>query len=225
MTTRPPHPDSVIAGIAAGQHGLVTRAQLRAAGFTDRMVDHRLAVGRLEPVHRGVYTVPGVRPEQGAPASALRAAPSGSRPRPPAPACRPTRTRMLAAVLACGPDAVLSHLSAAELRQLVAERPDEPVHVTVRRDCGRRPQIRIHRGSLGRDEVEQVDGIPVTSLGRTLLDVAGALALRELEQAIAAAERQGLVRDELRSMLRRRACRNRPRVLRLLLESGDVPVF
>jgi hypothetical protein len=83
--------------------------------------------------------------------------------------------REMAAVLACGPQAVISHRSAAVLRQLVIPaRASLPIDVTVRaRDRRRRPGVRLHRSQdLDPDEITLVDGIPVTSSARTLLDLA-----------------------------------------------------
>jgi hypothetical protein len=96
----------------------------------------------------------------------------------------------LAAVLACGPGAVLSHGSAAallELRQSGAGLID----VTVPSRAGRirREGIRIHRsGRLGAEEVTIVDGIPVTTVARTLLDLADVIDLQALRRAVTEAE-------------------------------------
>src|SRR5215210_883674 len=75
--------------LARRQHWVVTRGQLLHLGFNSDWIQHRLARGRLHPVHRGVYAVG--RPELS------------------------RFGRWMAAVLACGPDAVLSHASAAAL--------------------------------------------------------------------------------------------------------------
>src|SRR5439155_25642132 len=93
--------------------------------------------------------------------------------------------RELAAVLSCGPGAVLSHQSAAALRGFREPEPDGPVHVTV---AGRNPGVRegvvVHRMRAPHpaDRAER-EGIPVTSPARTLFDLASTLSARELERA------------------------------------------
>src|SRR4051812_10827827 len=84
-----PPSDGAIAVVAARQHGVIARAQLRALGLSDDAITKRASRGRLHAVHRGVYAVG--HPVLGA------------------------RGRWMAAVLACGPGAVLSHASAAAL--------------------------------------------------------------------------------------------------------------
>ncbi|MEZ5078146.1 MAG: DUF559 domain-containing protein [Solirubrobacterales bacterium] len=92
----------------------------------------------------------------------------------------------MAAVLACGPGAVLSHRSAGELWGILPRRQARP-EVT----CGRprrREGIVAHRGALPADEWEAVDGIPVTSAARTLFDLAATVSARDLERAFHEAE-------------------------------------
>jgi very-short-patch-repair endonuclease len=93
--------------------------------------------------------------------------------------------RWLAAVLACGPGAVLSHGDAAMHFELIPYEPG-PVHVTVPRDSGgrSRPGIVVHRRDLGGGDSTVRDGIPVTIVTRTLLDLAPSLPRRSLERAI-----------------------------------------
>jgi very-short-patch-repair endonuclease len=93
----------------------------------------------------------------------------------------------MAAVLAGGPDAVLSHRSAAALWGLRSTARGR-VEITVPRP--RRPQagIEIHRGRLAFDEVSVIRGIPVTTPPRTLLDLAAAVPRRQLERALDEAE-------------------------------------
>lgn len=161
-----------IRAMAARQHGIVTRAQLLEAGLSSAAVGRRLAAGRLRPVHRGVYRFGPLEPEP---------------------------AREMAAALAGGPTAVVSHMNAGWLWRLVPTRGPGPVHVTVP-GSGRssRPGIRFHRAALSDDEREIVHGIPVTTPGRTLADLAGVLGSREVEQAAAVAERRELIApDEL----------------------------
>jgi hypothetical protein len=96
----------------------------------------------------------------------------------------------LAAVLACGPDAVLSHFGAARHRRLVQSWRTQ-MHVTVPSRNGRRqPDIRLHRVShLDPVDWEILDGIPTTTVARTLLDLAAVVDASQLTRAIEAAER------------------------------------
>jgi very-short-patch-repair endonuclease/predicted transcriptional regulator of viral defense system len=155
--------DRDIAALAASQFGVVARAQLRGLGLTDSAIARRVAAGRLHRVRRAVYAV-------GHPALGGDA-------------------RWLAAVLACGSGAVLSHSSAAALWGL---RPSAAasIDVTVRGASRRRgPNLRVHRSPLGAGDVTTERGIPVTSPARTILDLAGVLRdARALERVLDRAE-------------------------------------
>jgi very-short-patch-repair endonuclease len=157
-----------VAALAGAQHGLVTRRQLLEQGLTVRKVNYRVVSRRLRPVHRGVYAI--------------------------GPALSP-RMREMAAVLACGPESYVSHRSAAALWALLSpQAASAPVDVSIRgRNGGRKPGIRPHRDRLEPDEVSELDGVPVVTPARTLLDLAGQASGRELEQAFAEAERRDLV--------------------------------
>jgi very-short-patch-repair endonuclease len=159
--------DRAIAALAGRQHGVITTRQLASLGLTPRAVSHRVASGRLHRVHRGVYAV-------GRPLLTARG-------------------RYMAAVLACGPGAALSHASAAalwDLRPTAATKID----VSVPTAGGRRQStFRVHRArSLRPTEVTTHDGIPVTTPARTLLDLAATLPQRGLERALDQAEIQEL---------------------------------
>jgi hypothetical protein len=149
--------DLEIAALAASQHGVVARRQL---GLGESAIDRRLRSGRLVRLHRGVYAV-------GHPVLTA----DGHR---------------LAAVLACGPDAVLSHASAAAawgLRPSAAARTD----VTVPSSSGRRgPRaVRLRRSrALAEDEVTTLRAIPITTPERTVLDLAATLTPRALERLL-----------------------------------------
>jgi very-short-patch-repair endonuclease len=99
----------------------------------------------------------------------------------------------MAAVLACGQGAVLSHRSAAALWGLVRA-STSPVEVTGRLGRRRRPGIALHEGGLTDADRDVVAGIPVTSVARTLLDLADVLDERQLENAFEEADRLGLLR-------------------------------
>jgi very-short-patch-repair endonuclease len=182
--------------LAALQHGLVTRAQLLDAGLRDGAVKHRRRVGRLLRVQRGVYRV--------------------------GPLASP-HEREMAAVLACGPDAVVSHASAATLWQMLPARRSAPVAVTLRSSDRRRVAgVRAYSApGLGRDEVGVAERIPATSPARTVLDLAGVVGLRSLEQALARAERNRLATPaEVSALMRRHPRRAGYGALRALLD-GD----
>jgi predicted transcriptional regulator of viral defense system len=154
------HPlDGQIAELARRQYGVVTRAQLHDVGLSRQAVDKRVRAGRLHRVHRGVYAVGHARLTKHA--------------------------RYLAAVLACGEGAVLSHASAAELWRLPCP-PERSVHVTVPGRGGRaaRNGIVVHRAALPEDEMTKVDGIPVTTPVRTVIDLADTSPRRTLERAL-----------------------------------------
>ena len=93
----------------------------------------------------------------------------------------------MAAVLACGPGAVLSHRSAAALWGIRRGDPSR-IEVTAPGRVGRRPGIRAHPVDLAADETTEVDGIPTTTVARTLLDLAAILNRHKLERAIEQAE-------------------------------------
>jgi very-short-patch-repair endonuclease len=193
---RPERPDVIIARIAAEQHGIASRAQLVAAGVTRYLVDARVRAGLFRPLHAGVYQV--------------------------GPVAGP-RAREIAALLACR-KGVLSHWTAAILTlPLQSQYAGEGVDVTIADAArrGRRPGIRAHRGRLAPEEVTRVDGLPVTTPLRTLLDLARVATARELEQTLAAAERAGLLdRNRLAARLERHG--RQPGTLRLRrLLGGD----
>ena len=159
--------DARIAALADAQHGIVSLTQLRQAGLTDTAVRKRAANGRLHRIYRGVYAV-----------GRRRLGRNG---------------RLAAAVLACGPGAVVSHRSAANVIGLAAT-AWRAIEVTVptRAGCAH-PGLAIHRSStLGARDVTQVDGIPSTTVARTLLDLADVLPPRRLLHSIEAAERLGI---------------------------------
>jgi hypothetical protein len=127
----------------------------------------------------------------------------------------------MAAVLACGPDAVLSHRSAAYLWGLVDEW-HEPIDVTAPNRRGRSPDgVAAHRdGSLQPIDRMTLHGIPTTSLARTLLDYAGVVAEWELRKAVAQAEvLEVLDRAAVRSVLRRGRRRRGVARMRLIMDT------
>ncbi|HEU4974306.1 MAG TPA: type IV toxin-antitoxin system AbiEi family antitoxin domain-containing protein, partial [Baekduia sp.] len=194
--------DQRIAALAEEQHGVVTVAQLEAVGLDGRSVRHRAAAGRLHRIHRGVYAV-------------------GHR--------RLDRTgRRLAVVLACGEGAVLSHVSAAEAWGL---RGGSSVrwHVTAPHMSGGRTgpdTVVLHRTRhLGPDDVDVVDGVPVTSVARTLVDLAGTVNATQLARAVHEAEVLRLLDvDAIAAAMARVPRRRGARRLRELLGHTDPAV-
>jgi hypothetical protein len=147
---------------ATRQHGVVARRQLLAMGFSADQIKRMRASGRLLVVHPGVYAV-----GHGA---------------------LTTRGRWMAAVLACGPGARLSHRSCAALLQL---RRTSLAYVEVTVPSRRRPiaGIRLYvSGRLQAQDRDEIDGIPCTSIARTLLDLAAILPRRDVERACDEAE-------------------------------------
>jgi very-short-patch-repair endonuclease len=123
----------------------------------------------------------------------------------------------MAAVLAYGPDAVLSHCSAGQLWGLVPRASIQP-EVTRPGFVRQRLGIVCHRSSLLADEVEVERGIPVRSVSRTLFDLAGALSRRQLERALNEAEaRQLTSRLSLPELMRRHPRQRGAATLRELL--------
>jgi very-short-patch-repair endonuclease len=150
------------------QHWVVTRAQLITLGFSVYEIQHRIHVGRLHPVHRGVYAVG--RPEL------------------------THRARWMAAVLAVGAS-FLSHLDAAGLLGVIAHPPGRIIELSV---VGCSPRERrgllVHRRSDGvLAPPGTVDGIPVTDPADTVIDIAPRLDPLGLERAINEADKLDLV--------------------------------
>jgi very-short-patch-repair endonuclease len=169
--------DRRIAEVAARQHGVVTTGQLLSAGIYSSGISNRRAAGRLHRIHRGVYAVG--HPNIG------------------------NEGRWMAAVLACGDGAVLSHCTAALLWRMLpvtpgAERRDYPIDVTLQGGNGRksRPGIRIHRSTtLSLTDCTRRRGIPVTTPARTLEDLRRVLPDKQFAKALREAEYLGLAID------------------------------
>jgi hypothetical protein len=144
---------------AARQEGRVTRAQLLDAGIDAPRIRRWIADGRLHRVHNGVYAI-------GRPAPSVRG-------------------EYMAAVLACGLGATLSHWAAAMLLGLIKFRRTPAPEVTVPTTAGRkRPGITIHRvAELHPLDTMRVGRIRTTSVARTLLDLAPSLSPAQLTRA------------------------------------------
>ncbi len=155
------HPDDrALAQLAAAQRGVLTRAQLEAAGLGRRGIAHRVAKGRLHPLFRHVFLA--------------------GHPVPPSLA------RETAALLSTGPHAVLSHRTAANVHGLLP-RPGPEMHLLLvaRRLPRPQPGIDVHTTkTLEATDIHRPHGLPTTSPTRTLLDLATAALPDELARAV-----------------------------------------
>jgi very-short-patch-repair endonuclease len=153
-------PEAVISRLAGQQHGVVTSAQLVAAGWSKDQISGRARAGSLRALHRGVYLV--------------------------GPLETP-RTAAMAAALATG--GVISHYPAAVLWDWRPPR-EGAIHVTLPTGGHNRPGIVVHRATLDPRDVTRRHGIPVTSAARTILDLAATEPQAELERALNEAQLQ-----------------------------------
>jgi very-short-patch-repair endonuclease len=155
--------------LAERQHGVVAQRQLVALGLSQREIERRLESWRLRLVHREVYAVGHLKLNQ--------------------------QGRWLAAVLTYGEAALLSHRSAAALWGL--GKPWAPaIDVTApagRQGIRRRERIWIHRGRLRSEDRAVRAGIPVTTVSRTLFDLAEFVSFKRLESAWEEADRLNLL--------------------------------
>ena len=192
--------EDAITALASRQHGVVTRTQLITIGVSPDIVDRRLKARQLRPLQRGVYFA--------------------------GPLLVP-RAREMAATLACGTSAVVSHRSAAALWQLLPDANSAgPVDVIIPQQLRRgRPGIRIHRiGTLRPAEVTKLDEIPLTTPARTLYDLAATASSREVERALAEAFARRLAnRSQIEAVLTRYEQRPGSNRLRALLMSETQP--
>lgn len=126
----------------------------------------------------------------------------------------------MAATLACGSGTVLSHRSAGELWGIVP-RSSRAIEVICPTHIRRRACILPHQSSLPDDERMVVDGIPVTTVPRTILDLAAVASRRQVERALSEVEVQGLTdRLSIPDLLARYPRRRGTAVLRELLGEG-----
>lgn len=181
--------DLRILRLARAQKQCVTSAQLAGAGFSPGAIEHRLRAGRWFAVHSGVYSL--------------------------SPPPLAGDARLMAAVLACGPETAASDLASAWLFGLVEGIP-EIIDVTNRSGRGRgRFGIRVHRRAVDRTDLTRRRGIPTHTATRTIVDLAAVLRAARLEEVLLLASSRRLI-DEGR--LRRLAAAPRsPLALRAAL--------
>jgi predicted transcriptional regulator of viral defense system len=148
--------EHVLARIAAKAHGVVARSELIRAGLSSQEIKHRVRTGALIPVHRGVYRVGHRAPSHHA--------------------------RYMAAVLACGDGALLSGRAAGHLQRLLKHPPSVPEVTTPTerhvKDVTTHRQRKIHPA-----DKTIWQGIPATTVPRTLVDLAATLSPEELARA------------------------------------------
>lgn len=167
-----------IQSVAAAQDGIITRRQLVDAGFSESAINRRIRNSALIRVHAGVYRtgpVPG-------PFAIERAA-----------------------LFACG-GGVISHLTAARIHdKQPATRCTEAIDVTMpaATHARRRAGIRVHRRNLLEDEVATIAGIQITSVARTVLDLASVKSALAKKFSARAEHRDPSVRDDLLRLLNR----------------------
>jgi hypothetical protein len=156
----------VIAGLATAQHGVVARWQLAVRGVTNTMIQRRVASGHLYRMHPAVYAV-----------GHQRLSLTGLR---------------HAAVLAGGPRAALSHRTAAAVWDL---RPDNRLTIDVTAPTHKQSSRRIafHRATLAPEDIDEIDGLRVISLSRTLLDLAAHVRAADVHRALERADRLNLL--------------------------------
>ena len=193
------HPDIAIARAAAGSWGVLSLGELFACGLTPSGVKARARTGRLHRKHRGVYAV-------GHPNL-------------------PLTGRFLAAVKACGPRAVSSHISAAVLWAMVTWDGRLPEVTVIGPGSHVQQGIRVHRTvSFDDEDLAWHDGVPVTSPARTLVDLATVLDHRRLRRAVRQAQSLRLVSaGELLDALERAGRRSGRRKLLRIVATSTAP--
>ena len=186
--------ERAVARVARRQDNVATLRQLSEAGLGRGAIEHRMQAGMMQRLYQGVYLLG------------------------PAPPTQMGRAR--AAVLACGEGAVLSHRSAAERYGLLPHAGGEAVDVTVvGRNPGVEPGIRLHRPrALARHDVVTMRGMRITSVARTIADLAGTESRHDTERAFQEALYRRLVAPAaIQAVLEREPRRRGAAVLKALL--------
>ncbi len=183
--------------VAEAQGGFFTALQAHAAGFTRQLVAHHISSGQFRRVKRGIYRL-----------------------------ARFPQSRyadLFVAWLQTGPHSVISHESALALYELTDLIPGA-VHVTVPRTASRRRSgIRLHTGHLAPDEITRREGLPVTTVERTIADlITGGWPEEIIRQAIHEALGQGLTTERVLLDYAARRGGQVARVVSELLETEQV---
>jgi hypothetical protein len=186
--------DATSARIAGRQNGVVTRQQLLAAGITRSGIRRRVAKGALIAVHPGVYRVG-------------HAAPS-------------VAAVYTAAVLACGPGAVLAGRAAGQVLGLVRGKPPRPEVLSPRKRRLEGVVVSRCRRIDPRD-VARVHDIPITTVPRTVVDLAGSVSAAEIARAVHQGQvLHGVTPENVEAVLARRPNTRGARTLREVLRGG-----
>jgi predicted transcriptional regulator of viral defense system len=176
-----------LAALADENEGLVTADQARQAGFTDSVLAKLVQRGRIERTARGVYRVPYLTPGRFA----------------------QYREALLWATANRGPENVaLSHSTALAIYGISDANP-HLIHLTIPKSARLRRQkakgVVLHREDLTPEDVSTHEGIPLTTVGRTVADLLSSGARLDLvRQAISGARREGFIRDAEARRLRRK---------------------
>lgn len=187
-----------VADLAETQHGVVSRAQLRGMGLSDDAINRRMRSGGLHPLYPGVFAV-------GHRAASIRG-------------------HWMAAVLACGPGAVLSFRSAAA-HWGIRGYSGAYVDITSPSKAKSRGSIRRHCARLLEDEITEHDGIPITTAQRTIFDLATISTPQSVESALRQSEYLRLYGSlSLWDLLERHPRHRGARSIRAALaRAGDAP--
>ncbi|HSS41287.1 MAG TPA: type IV toxin-antitoxin system AbiEi family antitoxin domain-containing protein [Solirubrobacterales bacterium] len=184
--------DHSLSWLARRQYGVVGRRQLISSGWSEEEIDWRLRAGRLHRLHSGVYAV-------------------GHR-------MIPREGRWMAAVLASGSGAALSHWSAAAL-WMIRTNSRTRIDVTVAHRSRSSDRIRRHISEVPEDERTVKDGIPVTTVPRTILDLAATEPADTVENLLRESEYLQLTdRLSLPDLLERYLGKRGTRKVRIALE-------
>ena len=192
-------PDVLVARLASDQWGVVDLDELRACGLTSKAVMQRVRAGHLHRLHKRVYAVGHTN--------------------------LPQQARILAAVKACGAGALSSSHAAGDLYGLVALRDRRPDVLVLGATTRRHEGIRIHRTTrLEPQDVSRCQGIPATSVARTLVDLAADLSYAQLRRAVREAQAQRLVALPrlVETLARLRPCRGAANLARIVA-TGPAP--
>jgi very-short-patch-repair endonuclease len=189
--------DERAARLAAALYGLITRAQAAELGATKDVIRHRLRKGRWERLSGDVFRLAGAPPSW--------------------------RQSLMSARLSWGAGAAISHRTAAALWHLAGFEPG-PIELTVPRTRRRAGPGIVHRHPLHRPDVTTVEGIPITTPARTLIDLASVAPREAVEEAMDDALRRGMVSVGL--LRRRLGAIGRPgrpgvALMRVLLDARD----
>jgi len=193
MQGKDPERDAKLAILAGKQHGVVAYWQLLALVFSPGAIEHGVRTERLHRMYKGVYAV-GYR--------------AGT-----------AEAWEMAAVLACGREAVVSHWTAAARWKLL--RPTRGwIHVSAPTDRRVKGIVSHHVPKLHAGERTKRDGIPITSVPRTLLDISGVADERTLRRAVNQAARSGWLNQRaVEAVMRRNARRGGTKQLRAVIAS------